>query len=176
MSYLFLGFFTGLSLILAIGAQNIFVIEQGLKKQHIFLVCFICSISDLILIFIGIFLFHFFNQYFSLTVELILNFLLITFLIYFIYTKIKSFGIEASFNSIIQSTSKLKIILNDLEFLLQEKWPTIFSSLTDYPLSEKEKNVIQNFLKKIENLNKNVGHKLSFFNGFQKYMKESIEK
>ena len=90
MSYLFLGFFTGLSLILAIGAQNIFVIEQGLKKQHIFLVCFICSLSDLILIFIGIFLFHFFNQYFSQTVELILNLLLITFLIYFIYTKIKS--------------------------------------------------------------------------------------
>ena len=39
MNYLILGFFTGLSLILAIGAQNIFVIEQGLKKQHIFLVC-----------------------------------------------------------------------------------------------------------------------------------------
>ncbi|MDA9725408.1 LysE family transporter [Candidatus Pelagibacter sp.] len=57
MEYLLLGFFTGLSLILAIGAQNIFVIEQGLKKKHIFLVCFICSISDLILIFLGIFLF-----------------------------------------------------------------------------------------------------------------------
>ena len=34
MEYLLLGFFTGLSLILAIGAQNIFVIEQGLKKQY----------------------------------------------------------------------------------------------------------------------------------------------
>ena len=33
MEYLVLGFFTGLSLILAIGAQNIFVIEQGLKKN-----------------------------------------------------------------------------------------------------------------------------------------------
>ena len=33
MEYLLLGFFTGLSLILAIGAHNIFVIEQGLKKQ-----------------------------------------------------------------------------------------------------------------------------------------------
>ena len=32
MEYALLGFFTGLSLILAIGAQNIFVIEQGLKK------------------------------------------------------------------------------------------------------------------------------------------------
>ena len=49
MEYLILGFFTGLSLILAIGAQNIFVIEQGLKKQHIFLVCLVCSISDLFL-------------------------------------------------------------------------------------------------------------------------------
>ena len=54
MEFLLLGFFTGLSLILAIGAQNIFVIEQGLKKQHIFLVCLVCSISDLILIFIEI--------------------------------------------------------------------------------------------------------------------------
>ena len=55
MEYLVLGFFTGLSLILAIGAQNIFVIEQGLKKQYVFLVCLICSLSDLLLIFFGIF-------------------------------------------------------------------------------------------------------------------------
>ena len=62
MEYLVLGFLTGISLILAIGAQNIFVIEQGLKKQYIFLVCIICSISDFLLIFLGIFLFHFFNN------------------------------------------------------------------------------------------------------------------
>ena len=66
MEYLVLGFFTGLSLILAIGAQNIFVIEQGLKKQHVFLVCLVCSLSDLLLIFSGILLFHFFHQYFNL--------------------------------------------------------------------------------------------------------------
>ena len=36
MSFFTLGFFTGLSLILALGAQNIFVIEQGLKKNYIF--------------------------------------------------------------------------------------------------------------------------------------------
>ena len=64
MEYALLGFFTGLSLILALGAQNIFVIEQGLKKQYVFLICLICSLSDLILIFLGIFLFHYFNQYF----------------------------------------------------------------------------------------------------------------
>ena len=90
MEYLVLGFFTGLSLILAIGAQNIFVIEQGLKKQYVFLVCFVCSLSDLLLIFSGILLFHFFHQYFNLFVELTLNILLIIFLIYFIFTKIKS--------------------------------------------------------------------------------------
>ena len=73
MEYLLLGFFTGLSLILALGAQNIFVIEQGLKKQYIFLVCLICSISDLILIFLGIFLFHYFYQFFNSIIELIFN-------------------------------------------------------------------------------------------------------
>ena len=61
MSFLLLGFFTGLSLILAIGAQNIFVIEQGLKKQYIFLVCLICSLSDLILIFLGLYIFKLLN-------------------------------------------------------------------------------------------------------------------
>ena len=50
MSFLILGFFTGLSLILAIGAQNIFVIEQGLKKEFVFIVCLICAISDFLLI------------------------------------------------------------------------------------------------------------------------------
>ena len=50
MEYLLLGFFTSLSLIFAIGAQNIFVIEQGLKKQHTLIVCLICSLSDCILI------------------------------------------------------------------------------------------------------------------------------
>ena len=89
MSFLLLGFFTGLSLILAIGAQNIFVIEQGLKKQFVFIVCLICAISDFLLIFLGIFLFHYFNNFFTPLIELILNILLLLFLINFIWTKIK---------------------------------------------------------------------------------------
>tara|TARA_B100001179_G_scaffold172773_1_gene128212 strand:- start:56 stop:673 length:618 start_codon:yes stop_codon:yes gene_type:complete len=87
MAYLSLGFLTGLSLIFAIGAQNIFVIEQGLKKQYTFLVCFICSVSDLILIFIGILIFVFFQNYFTFFIELILNILLILFLSNFIWKK-----------------------------------------------------------------------------------------
>ena len=85
MEVILLGFFTGLSLILAIGPQNIFVIEQGLKKQHVFLVCIICSFSDFFLIFLGIFLFSYFNQFFNSTIEFILNIALILFLINFIY-------------------------------------------------------------------------------------------
>ena len=89
MSFLLLGFFTGLSLILAIGAQNIFVIEQGLKKQFVFTVCLICAISDFLLIFLGIFLFHYFDSFFTPTIELILNILLLLFLLNFIWGKIK---------------------------------------------------------------------------------------
>ena len=89
MNFILLGFFTGLSLILAIGAQNIFVIEQGLKKQYVFLVCLICSISDFLLIFLGIFLFEYFRNFFTDNVELIFNILLLVFLVYFLISKIK---------------------------------------------------------------------------------------
>ena len=116
MEFLLLGFFTGLSLILAIGAQNIFVIEQGLKKQYVFLVCLVCSLSDLLLIFSGIVLFHFFHQYLNLFVELILNLLLIIFLIYFIHSKIKSFKININFNSETKDVSKTEILLKTLGF------------------------------------------------------------
>ena len=116
MEFFLLGFFTGLSLILAIGAQNIFVIEQGLKKQHIFLVCLICSLSDLILIFVGIFLFHYFVQYFNSTIELIFNILLIIFLLHFIYSKIKVYNSSINFNSDAKNISKLNILLKTLGF------------------------------------------------------------
>ena len=116
MEFLLLGFFTSLSLILAIGAQNIFVIEQGLKKQHIFFVCLICSISDLILIFLGIFLFHYFVQYFNSTVELIFNIVLIIFLLHFIYSKIKTFNNKVSFNSNDNKISRYDILLKTLGF------------------------------------------------------------
>lgn len=47
------GLFTGLSLIIAIGAQNIFVIRQGLSRSHVLLVVLICAASDAVLIFLG---------------------------------------------------------------------------------------------------------------------------
>jgi len=116
MEFLLLGFFTGLSLILAVGAQNIFVIEQGLKKQHVFLVCLICSSSDFLLIFFGILLFHYFHQYFNLFVEITLNVLLIIFLIYFILVKIKTISRKVSFNNEVGNISRIEIIFRTLGF------------------------------------------------------------
>ena len=116
MEFALLGFFTGLSLILAIGAQNIFVIEQGLRKQHVFLVCLICSISDFILIFLGIFLFHYFTQYFTPLIELVLNILLVIFLIHFIYSKIKSFNTKVTIDQNSNFIEKKNVIFKTLGF------------------------------------------------------------
>jgi L-lysine exporter family protein LysE/ArgO len=116
MEYLLLGFFTGLSLILAIGAQNIFVIEQGLKKQYVFLVCLVCSISDLILIFLGIFIFEFFSKYFNSTVELIFNIALVIFLIHFIYSKIKNYKTAVNFDTDVTSITVFNILFKTLGF------------------------------------------------------------
>ncbi|WP_106744216.1 LysE/ArgO family amino acid transporter [Yoonia maritima] len=48
------GFFTGFSLILAIGAQNAFVLRQGLARNHVFLLCLLCAGSDALLIAAGV--------------------------------------------------------------------------------------------------------------------------
>ena len=116
MDFLFLGFFTGLSLILAIGAQNIFVIEQGLKKQFIFTVCIICALSDFLLIFLGIFLFHHFEIFFSSSVELILNILLLIFLLHFIWNKIQIQKSVIKLDKKIKKISYFKIIFRTLGF------------------------------------------------------------
>ncbi len=116
MSFFTLGFFTGLSLILALGAQNIFVIEQGLKKNYIFIVCLICSISDLVLIFLGIFLFNYLENYLSGIVEFILNILLVIFLIYFIFEKIKSNYQNVNFNGQQTILSFKSVIIKTLGF------------------------------------------------------------
>ena len=50
------GFIIGSSLIIAIGPQNLFVINQGLKKNFVFIVVLICSLSDSLLIVCGIYL------------------------------------------------------------------------------------------------------------------------
>lgn len=48
------GFALSLTLILAIGAQNAFVLRQGLRQEHVFWVCLTCGLSDAILIMAGV--------------------------------------------------------------------------------------------------------------------------
>jgi L-lysine exporter family protein LysE/ArgO len=48
------GFLLGASLIIAIGAQNAFVLRQGLARLHVFLICLTCALSDAVLIALGV--------------------------------------------------------------------------------------------------------------------------
>ena len=48
------GFLTGLSLIVAIGAQNAFVLRQGIRRRNVLLVVGVCAVSDLVLILAGV--------------------------------------------------------------------------------------------------------------------------
>ncbi len=48
------GLAMGLSLIVAIGAQNAFVLRQGLRNEHVLAVCLVCALSDAVLIVLGV--------------------------------------------------------------------------------------------------------------------------
>ena len=146
LSFLLLGFFTGLSFILAIGPQNLFVIEQGLKNQFVFIICLICSLSDLILIFIGILLFHYLDNFLTQTVENILSILLILFLVNFIKNKYKENASIKPINFEVSSGSFKAMILKVLGFTFLN--PHVYSD-TVFVLG----NISKNFL---------ISQKLSF--------------
>ena len=109
------GFYLGFSLILAIGPQNLFVIEQGLKKNNVFLVCLICSISDFIFIVIGTTAFYFFSKT-NPIVDLILNLLLLVFICYFIWNKLNTSLQIHSLNMTCKKDSVGGVILKTLAF------------------------------------------------------------
>ena len=48
------GFLLGLSLIVAIGAQNAFILERGLVRSHVFVLCLVCALADALLIAAGV--------------------------------------------------------------------------------------------------------------------------
>ena len=54
LTALLTGFFVGLSLIVAIGAQNAFVLRQGILGEHVFYIALFCSLADTLLIILGI--------------------------------------------------------------------------------------------------------------------------
>ena len=115
MENFFFGFYLGVSLILAIGPQNLFVIEQGLKRNHIFLVCLICSVSDFVFISIGTAAFYYFSKSNPL-VDLTLNLLLITFILNFIWNKLNYSSHLYSFNEAYSEEYIREVVLKTLAF------------------------------------------------------------
>ncbi len=115
MENFILGFLTGGSLILAIGPQNLFVIEQGLKKNYIFTVTSICTLSDILLIFLGVFIYHIFS-FVSVEFEVFLNIILVLFLLRFINEKISQLKKNLKIKSIHRFRSLKNVILKTLGF------------------------------------------------------------
>ena len=115
MENIILGFLTGGSLILALGPQNIFVIEQGLKRNFVFTITTICAFSDVLLIFFGIFIYHVFN-FIPLKVEIFLNIVLVLFLLRFIQVKFKELKKRYKIKNIKRSQNIKNIILKTLGF------------------------------------------------------------
>jgi L-lysine exporter family protein LysE/ArgO len=138
MENLILGFLTGGSLILAIGPQNLFVIEQGLKRNFVFTITTICAASDILLIFLGIFIYHIFDSI-SLEVEVILNIILIVFLINYIKDKIGSLKKEYKIQNIERSQNFKNIILKTLGFTYLN--PHVYSD-TVFILGNLSKNFV----------------------------------
>ena len=115
MENFLLGFFTGGSLIFAIGPQNLFVIEQGLKKNYIFTITTICAVSDILLIFLGVFIYYIFKNI-PLKVEIILNIVLILFLLKYIWERVKSFDKNYTIKFKEQHNSLNHVIMKTLGF------------------------------------------------------------
>ncbi len=113
MEPLVFGFYLGMSLILAVGPQNLFVIEQGLRRNHVFLVCLICSLSDFIFIVIGTATFYFFSQI-NPFVDLILNLFLLVFIFNFIWNKLNTSADLHSFNKTYSRGSLGKVLFKTL--------------------------------------------------------------
>ena len=115
MENLIFGFLTGGSLILVIGPQNIYVIEQGLKRNYIFTITTICAFSDVLLIFLGIFVFQFFS-FVSWEVEIFLNVILVLFLLRFIWSKFKELNKSYNIENIYQPQNLKTVILKTIGF------------------------------------------------------------
>ena len=136
------GFYLGFSLILAIGPQNLYVIEQGLKRNHVFLVCLICSVSDFIFIVIGTTAFYYFSQT-NPIVDLILNLFLLVFILYFIWNKLNTSAEFHSINMVIKKDPVGDVVLKTLAFTYLN--PHVYSDTIfiiggfskDYILNEK---------------------------------------
>jgi len=107
------GFIIGSSLIIAIGPQNLYLINQGLKKNYTFIVVLICSLSDSLLIIFGIYLS---NSILNFSGSIIITMKLIggIWLILYGISKIKNSRNHINKNQEFNETSFTKVILTTL--------------------------------------------------------------
>ena len=107
------GFIIGSSLIIAIGPQNLYVINQGLKKNYILIVVLLCSLSDSLLIVCGIYLS---NSLLNLNESLIITMKLIggIWLILYGINKIKNSNSHNIENKEFKEASLNKIVFTTL--------------------------------------------------------------
>ncbi|MES2800940.1 MAG: LysE/ArgO family amino acid transporter [Bdellovibrionota bacterium] len=112
------GFLLQASLILALGAQNIFVLNSGLRKQRHLLVAAICSICDTLLVFVGVLgVATFFIQYPLLKTGL--GVIGVVFLFYYGALKLREAKLGSHLNlSSEQTTSLKKTVLTTIGFSL----------------------------------------------------------
>ena len=109
------GLIIGFALIIAIGPQNLFVIQQGLKKSHVFIVCLTCSISDSLLIIIGIILSNYVSEM-SQNLVIYLKYLGASWLLLYGFLKIKNKYKKKNLNKNIKTEKLKNIFLITLAF------------------------------------------------------------
>ena len=110
VSAFFTGFFLGLSLIIAIGGQNAFVLRQGILRQHVFYIALFCSISDALLIIIGIVgISYFFNDFINEYSKIIFGFASLWLCI---YGFMRLYSVFKSNSKIIESNIKSSTLKN----------------------------------------------------------------
>ena len=112
LTALLTGFFLGLSLIVAIGAQNAFVLRQGILRQHIFYIALFCSISDAFLIILGVVgISYFFNNFIHEYLRIIFVFAAIWLCI---YGFIRLYSAFKGTSKIIESHIKSSSLINTI--------------------------------------------------------------
>jgi L-lysine exporter family protein LysE/ArgO len=109
------GFFLGLSLIIAIGAQNAFVLRQGILRQHVFCIALFCSIADAVLIILGITgISYLFNDFVNEYSKIIFG---IASLWLFIYGLLKLRSIFRSNSAIISNNQNTTSLINTISII-----------------------------------------------------------
>ena len=115
LNALLTGFFLGLSLIVAIGAQNAFVLRQGILRQHVFYIALFCSIADTLLIILGITgISYFFNNFINEYSKIIFG---IASLWLFIYGLLRLKSTFRSNSMIISNTEKSTNLKNVISII-----------------------------------------------------------